>query len=242
MCTITKLQNLSRHGGFVSRHCVQNISESLRILKRLRSPLSYAPGCCFIIKTGDAGSEACSQSPLEQAGPFLSARECPVLWVFVLADASPCQASSSFFYPSFYRPHSLSSLPGSHLPSPTRDPSSQAAHLQRGADRNVKAAGVWLAGHARVLRQICVLLRSFQAASWNYLGAKLIAPDPASRCNRLTANLGFSQCSQGSSGWRCCTELSTALFFQGFDPWHGLSCSSLPHTLVLYYHSLLIHH
>lgn len=65
---------------------------------------------------GDAGSEACSpREPIgaEQAGPFLSARECPVLWLFVLADVRPCQASSSFFYPSFHHPHTLEDLPDS---------------------------------------------------------------------------------------------------------------------------------
>ena len=70
---------------------------------------------------GDAESEACSESPLEQAGPFLSARECPVLWVFVLADVSPCQASSSFLYPSFYHPHTLSDFPNFPLLSFTHD-------------------------------------------------------------------------------------------------------------------------
>lgn len=67
-------------------------------------PLSYGPGCCFVMKNGwrRAGGML-SQSLLEQAGPFLSTRECPVLWVFVLACVTPCQASS-FLFP-FYRPH-----------------------------------------------------------------------------------------------------------------------------------------
>lgn len=67
-------------------------------------PLSYGPGCCFVMKNGwrRAGGML-SQSLLEQAGPFLSTRECPVLWVFVLARVTPCQASSSLF--PFYRPH-----------------------------------------------------------------------------------------------------------------------------------------
>lgn len=72
--------------------------EQDRICLRLHFPLSYAPGCCFVIKNGwRRVGGMLSESPLEQAGPFLSTRECPVLWLFVLAHVSPCQASSSFF-------------------------------------------------------------------------------------------------------------------------------------------------
>lgn len=39
-------------------------------------------------------------------------------------------------------------------------------------------------------------VKVLSVASWNYLGAKLIALDPTSHCNRLSANLGFSRCSQ----------------------------------------------
>lgn len=105
-----------------------------------------------------------SESPLEQASPFLSTRECPVLWVFVLANVSPCQASSSFFYPFFYRPHTLSDLPNSHLLCFTLN-FFQAAHLQKIVDRsrNVVSAGVL---HSKdttgVLKEIYVLLRFFQ--------------------------------------------------------------------------------
>lgn len=63
-----------------------------------------------------------------------------------------------------------------------------------------------------VLLEIYALLGFLSASSWNYLGAKLIALDPTSRCNRLSANLGFSQCSQVSSRRSRCTGLSTALF------------------------------
>lgn len=79
-----------------------------------------------------------SESTLEQAGPFLSARECPVLWVFILADVSPCQVSSSFFY----HPHTLSRLSNSYLLSFTLD-SFQAAHLQKiGRNRNFKSTSI----------------------------------------------------------------------------------------------------
>lgn len=56
---------------------------------------------------------------------------------------------------------------------------------------------------------VCVLL---SAHSWNYLGAKLIALDPTSHCNRLSANLGFSRCSQVSLRQRGSTDQPTALF------------------------------
>lgn len=36
-------------------------------------------------------------------------------------------------------------------------------------------------------------VKALSASSWNDLGAKLIAPDPASRCSQLSANLGFSE-------------------------------------------------
>lgn len=41
-------------------------------------------------------------------------------------------------------------------------------------------------------------VKVLSVASWNYLGAKLIALDPTSHCNRLSANLGFSRRSQVS--------------------------------------------
>ena len=100
----------------------------------------------------------------------------------------------------------------------------QAAHLRK---KIVKSPGIWLRCCRRVLQQICVLFRFFSAPSWNYLGAKLIALDPTSRCNRLSANLGFSQYSQVSSG-QPCTELSTVLVSQGLDPCRCLSGSPLP--------------
>lgn len=53
-------------------------------------------------------------------------------------------------------------------------------------------------------------VKVLSASSWNYLGAKLIALDPTSHCNRLSANLGFSQCSQVSPRQCGHTELSTA--------------------------------
>lgn len=89
--------------------------------------------------------------------------------------------------------------------------------------------------------EIYVFVRVLSASSWNYLGAKLIALDPTSRCNRLSANLGFSQCSQVAPGQPCCTELSTALVSQGLDPWHRLSGSPLPRILFLHCRSPLSH-
>lgn len=76
----------------------------IRTREILFPPVSYGPGCCFVMKNGwrRAGGML-SQSLLEQAGPFLSTKECPVLWVFVLALVTPCQASSSLFL--FYHPH-----------------------------------------------------------------------------------------------------------------------------------------
>lgn len=53
-------------------------------------------------------------------------------------------------------------------------------------------------------------VKVLSASSWNYLGAKLIALDPTSHCNRLSANLGFSQCSQVSPRQCGHTELSAA--------------------------------
>lgn len=160
---------------------------------------------------------ALSESPLEQAGPFLSARECPVLWVFVLADVSPCQASSSFFYPSFlssthsFKPSKFSSTvffffytgfySGGSFAENSRQRVGMLSHLVFDSEDT-----------AEFLQEICVFVKVLSASSWNYLGAKLIALDPTSRCNRLSVNLGFSQCSQVSSGQRRCTELSTALF------------------------------
>lgn len=88
---------------FCVKFCTQNKTESPGVRRtwfcfRLYFSLSCAPGCCFVIKNGwRRVGGMLSESPLEQAGPFLSTRECPVLWLFVLAHVSPCQASSSFF-------------------------------------------------------------------------------------------------------------------------------------------------
>lgn len=90
-----------------------------------------------------------SDSSLEQAGPFLSARECPVLWVFILADVSRCQVSSSFFY----HPHTLSRLSNSHLLSFTLD-SFQAAHLQKMVKKGILSLLVFDSGYTRVLQEI----------------------------------------------------------------------------------------
>lgn len=82
-----------------------------------------------------------SESPLEQAGPFLSTRECPVLCLFWLMSA-PAKHLHLSFYPSFYHPHTLSDLPNSPLLSFTQD-SLSAAHLWRtDASRNVKSASI----------------------------------------------------------------------------------------------------
>lgn len=108
----------------------------------------------------------------------------------------------------------------------------QVAHFEENSgSRNVKSACVWLVEDTQSFARDLCFVKVLSVSSWNYLGAKLIAPDPTSRCNRLSANLGFSQCSQVLSGRHCLTELSTALFFQGFDPWHCLFCSPLPSSI-----------
>lgn len=70
-------------------------------------------------------------------------------------------------------------------------------------------------------------VKVLSVASWNYLGAKLIALDPTSHCNRLSANLGFSHCSQVSPRqWLHQAVCSS----QGFDLCHTLPGSPLSHT------------
>lgn len=67
-------------------------------------------------------------------------------------------------------------------------------------------------------------------ASWNYLGAKLIALDPTSHCNRLSANLRFSRCSQVSPRqWLHQAVCSS----QGFDLCHTLLSSPLSHPSLV---------
>lgn len=77
-------------------------------------------------------------------------------------------------------------------------------------------------------------IKVLSVASWNYLGAKLIALDPTSLCNRLSANLGFSRCSQVGPGGGC-TSPSAPLKVLTF----ATHCSALHcHTPILFSQSL----
>lgn len=46
-------------------------------------------------------------------------------------------------------------------------------------------------------------VKVLSVASWNYLGAKLIALDPTSHCNRLSANLGSRAAAKSGPGSGC---------------------------------------
>lgn len=140
-------------------------------------------------KMVDARSEACSESPSEQASPFLPATECPVLWLFVLADVSLCQASSSFLS-SFLLSSKHSFKPSRSLICRLFYPGFLSGGSFADTSRNVKSASIWLGG---VFAGDLCFVKALSAFSWNDLGAKLIAPDPTSRCNQLSANLGFSE-------------------------------------------------
>lgn len=87
----------------------------------------------------------------------------------------------------------------------------KAAHLRRTG--GMLSQPVFDSGRdtTGVSRQICrFFVKVLSTSSWNYLGAKLIALDPTSRCNRLSANLGCSQCRQVSPGQCYRAEPSTA--------------------------------
>lgn len=99
---------------------------------------------------------ALSENPLEQAGPFLSARECPVLWLFVLAHVSPRQVSSFSFYPSFYHPCSLSAPPKSRAFPPHTGPFVGSSFVASRRERGCKVSR-----YLGVLQTIWVLLSWF---------------------------------------------------------------------------------
>lgn len=78
---------------------------------RLYFPLSYAPGCCFVIKKkkGDAGLEACSLwEPFGTGRPIFCLQENVLFFgcLFWLMSA-PAKHLHLSFYPSFYHPHTL---------------------------------------------------------------------------------------------------------------------------------------
>lgn len=74
----------------------------------------------------------------------------------------------------------------------------------------------------------CVKVLS--VVSGNYLGAKLIALDPTSHRNRLSANLGLWRCSQVSPRQRLHQAVCSS---QGFDLCHTLPSSPLSRTTFL---------
>lgn len=73
-------------------------------------------------------------------------------------------------------------------------------------------------------------VKVLSVASWNYLGAKLIALDPTSHCNRLSANLGFSRCGQVSP-WRWLRRAVCSA--QGSDLCHTPPSSLLSHAIFV---------
>lgn len=83
-------------GGFLCTTWTQKSSESsgIKTKENLFSglfPLKLCTRMLFCNKNGWR----------RVRGISFSNRECPVLWVFALAHVSPCQASSSFFFPLF---------------------------------------------------------------------------------------------------------------------------------------------
>lgn len=135
-----------------------------------------------------------------------------LLWL--LSDSAECLHFS--FYPSFYHPHPL--RPCKFLASLLLIRLFFAISLS-GLEM-FKSASLWEIFFGSYVKVLSV-------ASWNYLGAKLIALDPTSHCNRLSANLGFSHCSQVSPRqWLHQAVCSS----QGFDLCHTLLGSPLSHT------------
>lgn len=169
---------------------------------------------------GDAGLEACSLRAFWNKPAHFCPQE-NVLFsecLFWPMSAPAKHLHLSFSSSLLSSTHPFSDRPNSRLLCSPLFPSTQdslsAARLWRtDGIRNVKSACVLtqrtqqsFAGGSTFF--LCVFL---SAPSWNYLGAKLIALDPTSHCNRLSANLGFSRCSQVSPRQRGHTEQPTAL-------------------------------
>lgn len=173
---------------------------------------------------GDAGLEACSLRAFWNKPAHFCPQENVLFSECLFWPVSLPAKHLHLFFP-FIVHTPLSDRPNSHLlRSPlfpfTQDSLSVAGLWRADGTRNVKSVCVltqrtrqsFTGGSTFIFffaRCVCVFL---SAHSWNYLGAKLIALDPTSHCNRLTANLGFSRCSQVSLGRRGCIEQPPALF------------------------------
>lgn len=175
---------------------------------------------------GDAGLEACSLRAFWNKPAHFCPQENVLFSECLFWPVSLPAKHLHLFFP-FIVHTPLLDRPNSHLLRSPLFPSTQESLSVAGlwrtdGIRNVKSACVltqrirqsFTGGSTIFLLGVCVFL---SAHSWNYLGAKLIALDPTSHCNRLSANLGFSRCSQVSLGQRGCTEQPTALFSWGFD-------------------------
>lgn len=133
-----------------------------------------------------------SSNSFVQFVPFLSTRECTVPGGVCFGS---CQTRLSVFIFPFIPPFII------HTPSQTFQILGCSSFNQiffffffislSGLEM-FKSASLWEIFFFRSYVKV------LSVASWNYLGAKLIALDPTSHCNRLSANLGFSRRSQVS--------------------------------------------
>lgn len=173
---------------------------------------------------GGAGSEVSSLSsnPFEQFVPFLSTRECTV-------PCSVCFGSCLRRVSSFLLSSLL--LSSTHPLKPHKFLAALLlisfffVSISLSGLGMFKSASLWeifLRGGS------CVKVLS--VVSGNYLGAKLIALDPTSHRNRLSANLGLWRCSQVSPRQRLHQAVCSS---QGFDLCHTLPSSPLSHTTFL---------
>lgn len=173
----------------------------------------------------DAGSEAFSLSlnPSEQFVPFLSTRECTVPAGVCFGS---CQAPPSVFISPFIPPFII------HTPFQTSQILGCSSfnqiffvRLSLSGLGIFKSASLW-----EIFFFFGSYVKVLSVASWNYLGAKLIALDPTSHCNRLSANLGFSRCGQVSP-WRWLHRAVCSA--QGSDLCHTPPSSPLSHAIFV---------
>lgn len=140
---------------------------------------------CFASLISEAFSP--SSNTFVQFVPFLSTRECTVPSGVCFGS---CHIRPSVFIFPFIPPFII------HTPSQTLQILGCSSFNQMfsfvislSGLEMFKSASLWEIFFGPYVKVLSV-------ASWNYLGAKLIALDPTSHCNRLSANLGFSRCSQ----------------------------------------------
>lgn len=177
---------------------------------------------CFASLFSEAFS--LSSNSLVQFVPFLSTRECTVPGGVCFGS---CQTQLSVFICPFIPPFIV------HTPSQALQNLGCSSFNQiffffffvislSGLEmfKSASLGEIFFGSYVKVL----------SVASWNYLGAKLIALDPTLHCNRLSANLGFSRCSQVSPRqWLHQAVCSS----QGFDLCHTLLSPPLSHTNFL---------